>query len=218
MNIYRALIVIVVFLGTVAVPAPGFCQDEADKALALVRKTYSTLEGLTADFVQTEERPGVGVSVREKGLFSFKPPDQMRWDYGGKRPHTVVLNGSRVWIYTPSRKQVILREMSPQEMRKGAATFLGGLQDIEKDFTVQSRARGSGESFPLDLLPIEDDLPYDKISILVNSESGLVERIAIHHKLGNITTITFHGIKTGIKLDDRLFEWNIPEGTEVIEP
>jgi outer membrane lipoprotein-sorting protein len=45
-----------------------------------------------------------------------------------------------------------------------------------------------------------------------------VERIGIHHKLGNITTITFHGIKTGMNLSDDLFEWDIPEGTEVIEP
>jgi hypothetical protein len=57
------------------IPHNGLCRDEADKALALVRETYSTLEGLKADFVQTEERPGVGVSVREDGVLSFSPPD-----------------------------------------------------------------------------------------------------------------------------------------------
>jgi outer membrane lipoprotein-sorting protein len=68
------------------------------------------------------------------------------------------------------------------------------------------------------MFPIEDNLPYDKISILVAGDSGLIERISIHHKLGNVTTITFHRIKTGVKLADKLFEWNIPEGTDVIEP
>ena len=215
MNQAKSLLLIAVLI---LLPVMSAGDDEADRALSLVRETYASLVSLRADFVQIEERPGVGVSVQEKGLLSFKPPDRMRWDYKGKRPHTVIINRSRVWIHTPSRKQVILREMSPQEMRRGAATFLGGLQDIEKDFTVQSRATGSGQSLPLDLLPVEDDLPYEKISILVNSESGLIERIAIHHKLGNITTITFHRIKTGIKLDDELFKWKIPEGTEVIEP
>ncbi len=211
-----AFLVVVVFL--VAFPSPGSCEDEADRALALVRRTYSSLTGLKADFVQTEERPGVGVRVREEGILFFSPPDRMRWDYGGKRPHAVVINSTKVWIHTPSRKQIIVRELTPQEMRRGAATFLSGLDGIEEDFTVQSRATGPGESIPLDLFPIEDNLPYDKISILVASESGLVERIAIHHKLGNVTTITFHGIKTGVKLEDQLFEWNVPEGTEVIEP
>jgi outer membrane lipoprotein-sorting protein len=103
-------------------------------------------------------------------------------------------------------------------MRRGAATFLSGLDGIEEDFTVQSRATDPGESIPLDLFPLEDNLPYDKISILVAAGSGLVERIAIHHKLGNITTITFQGIETGVKLADEIFEWNVPEGTEVIEP
>jgi outer membrane lipoprotein carrier protein len=212
------LISVGIFASLIAIPNTGSCQDEAEKALALVRKTYSSLKGLQADFVQTEERPGVGVSVREKGVLSFKPPDRMLWEYGGKRPHSVVINHSKVWIYTPSRKQVIVRELTLKEMRRGAATFLSGLDGIEEDFTVQSRVTGTGESIPLDLFPLEDNLPYDKISISVASDSGLVERITIHHKLGNVTTITFHDIKTGIQLDDKLFEWDVPEGTEVIEP
>lgn len=212
------LIVIGILAALIAIPRPGVCQDEADRALALVRKTYSSLKGLQAGFVQTEERPGVGVSVREEGTLFFLPPDRMRWDYGGKRPHEVVISGSRVWIYTPSRRQVILRKMTPREMRTGAATLLTGLDGIEEDFTVQSRPIGAGESIPLDLFPIEDNQPYDKISILVAPDSGLIERIAIHHKLGNVTTITFQGIKTGVKLEQKLFEWNIPSGTEVIEP
>jgi outer membrane lipoprotein-sorting protein len=212
------LIVVGIIASLIAIPVLGICQDEADRALALVRKTYVSLEGLKADFVQTEERPGVGVSVREEGVLSFSPPDRMRWDYSGKRPHAVIINSSKVWIHRPSRKQIIVREMTTQEMRRGVATFLSGLDGIEEDFTVQSRTTGPGESIPLDLFPLEDNLPYDKISILVASDSGLVERIAIHHKLGNVTTITFQGIETGVKLEDQLFEWNVPEGTEVIEP
>ena len=212
------MIVVCISASLIGSPVTGLCQDEADRALALVRNTYANLKSLKADFVQTEERPGVGVSVREEGVLSFRPPDRMRWDYGGKRPHTVVINSSKVWIYTPSRKQMIVRNLTPQEMRRGAATFLSGLDGIEEDFTVQSRVTGAGESIPLDLFPLEDNLPYNKISILVASESGLVERIAIYHKLGNITTITFHGMETGVKLEDKLFEWNVPEGTEVIEP
>lgn len=199
-------------------PKNGSCEDEAQRALALVRKTYASLHSLRADFVQTEERPGVGVSVREEGVLYFRPPDRMRWDYKGKRPHTVFINRSRVWIYTPARKQAVVRNLTAQEMRRGAATFLTGLDGIEEDFTVQSRPTPEGQSIPLDLFPLEDNLPYDKISISVAPDSGLIERIAIHHKLGNVTTITFSGIKTGVKLDDGLFEWNLPEGTEVIEP
>jgi len=217
-NLVTILIVLGISASLIGVPVTGLCEDEADRALALVRETYASLKGIKADFVQTEERPGVGVSVMEEGVFSFSPPDRMLWEYGGKRPHSVVINSSKVWIHTPSRKQIIVRELTLQEMRRGAATFLSGLDGIEEDFTVQSRRTDPGESIPLDLFPLEDNLPYDKISILVTSASGLIERIAIHHKMGNVTTITFQGIKTGVKLKDELFEWKVPEGTEVIEP
>jgi outer membrane lipoprotein carrier protein len=217
-NLRMTLVVLGVLASLVVFPAQGFSQDEAEKALDLVRKTYDSISGLTATFVQVEERPGVGVTAREEGKLSFAPPDRMRWDYDGERPHHVVINASRVWIHTPSRKQIILRQVSPADMRKGAATFLGGLDGVEKDFTVQSRPIGPDESIPLDLFPVEDNLPYDKISLLVTPDSGLIERIAIHHKLGNTTTITFHGFKTDVKLPDKLFEWKVPEGTDVIEP
>jgi outer membrane lipoprotein carrier protein len=193
-------------------------QDEAAKALDLVRKSYGSITGLEARFFQTDERPGIGVTVREEGVLSFRPPDLMRWDYEGKRPHSVVINGSRVWIYTPSRNQVIVRKMTPDEMRKGAATFLGGLDGLEEDFTVQSKKTAPGAGIPLDLFPNDENVPYQKISVLVSPDLGLIDRISIYHKLGNVTTITFQGIKTGVKLDDKLFEWDIPEGTEIIEP
>jgi outer membrane lipoprotein carrier protein len=212
------LVGLIVFACVLLLPSTGFCDDEADRALALVRKTYNSLTGLTAAFVQTEERPGVGVTAREEGDLSFAPPDRMRWDYGGERPHHVVINASRVWIHTPSRKQIILKQVAPEDMRKGAATFLGGLDGVEKDFTVQSRPVGPGQSIPLDLFPLEDNLPYNKISLLVTPDSGLIERISIHHKLGNVTTITFHDFITNVKLNDELFEWKVPDDTEVIEP
>lgn len=212
------LIIIPLLLAVLLIPSSVLSDDEADRALTLVRKTYDSLSGLTASFVQVEERPGVGVTAREEGKLSFAPPDRMRWDYSGERPHHVVINSSKVWIHTPSRKQIILRQVSPEEMRKGAATFLGGLDGVEKDFTVQSRPVSPVESIPLDLFPMEDNLPYDKISLLVTPDSGLIERISIHHKLGNVTTISFQDFKTGVKLDDKLFEWKVPDGVDVIEP
>lgn len=201
-----------------AIPGSATAEDEAERALELVREAYASMNSLSARFIQTDERPGVGITSHEKGDLSFRPPDLMRWDYEGKRPHTVVINGHRIWIYTPSRNQVVVTEMTPEQMRKGATTFLGGLSGIEDDFTVQSRSTGPGGNIPLDLFPNDQNVPYDKISVLVMPESGLIGRISIHHKLGNVTTITFQGIRTGVKLSDNLFKWDIPEGTEVIEP
>ena len=214
MRYYAAL-----FLGFFLLVVPGglTAYDETEKALELVRNAYSSLTGLTARFVQTDERPGIGVTSREEGTLSFRPPDRMRWDYEGQRPHVFVLNGGKVWMHTPSRNQVIVREMTPEEMRGGAATFLGGLEGIEEDFTVQSRKTAADEAIPLDLFPTRET-PYDKISILVSPGSGLVERLSIHHRLGNVTTITFHDVRTVVELEDKLFEWDIPEGTEIIEP
>ncbi len=215
MNCRTALLLgLLIFL----LPPHLFGQDETTRALDLVKGTYGSLTGLEARFVQTDERPDVGVSTREEGVFSFKPPDLLRWDYEGKRPHSVVINGDIVWFYTPSRNQAIVRRMTPAERRKGAATFLGGLDGVEEDFTLQSKKVAPGEGIELDMFPLGENVPYEKLSVLIAPDSGLIERISIYHKLGNVTTTTFYDIKTGVKLGNKRFELNPPEGTEIIEP
>jgi outer membrane lipoprotein carrier protein len=192
--------------------------DDAVSAMDLVQRTYKSISTIKAHFVQTEERPGVGISNREEGTLSFLLPDRMRWDYLGSKPHKVVIDGSLVWIYMPTRHQVVKRKMTREEMRQGAATFLSGLDGLEDEFTVQSGNTRPGGRYSLDLFPVSERTPYDRIRILVAPDTGIIERISIYHRIGNITTITFSEIETNVPLPEELFQWDVPEGTDVIEP
>ncbi len=200
---------------------PAAAQESSDPAVSameLVQKTYRHLTTIKANFVQTEERPGVGISNREEGKLSFVLPDRMRWDYIGSKPHKVIIDGNLVWMYLPTRNQVIKRKMSREEMRQGAATFLGGLEGLEDEFTVQAGNKGPGGRYSLDLFPVSEKTPYDRIGILIAQDSGIIERISIHHRIGNITTITFSDIETNTPLPEELFQWDVPVGTDIIEP
>lgn len=209
---------LLVFLLFTSHTTAAYAGDETAQAMALVRETYRTLTSIRAGFVQTEERPGVGVSVREEGSLSFLLPDMMRWDYGGEKPHRVVINGDLVWLYAPSRNQVIRREMTPEEMRQGAATFLRGLEGLERDFTIRSRDSGTERWFVLDLFPHSEMTPYERIGVSISRVTGIIERLSIHHRIGNVTTITFADIETDVDLPESLFGWDVPEGVEIIEP
>ncbi|MFV1956797.1 MAG: outer membrane lipoprotein carrier protein LolA [bacterium] len=200
-------------------PARGLGkEDEVRTALDLLESTYRSVTSLRARFIQSEERPGVGVSTSEEGRMSFMPPGKMRWDYKGKRPHRVVINDNLVWIYTPGRNQVVRREMSLQEMRIGPMTFMRGLESLEEQFRVYPGSDIHEGKYSLDLFPIDEKTSYERIGILISTQTGLLERIRIHHRLGNLTTIEFSDIRTGVKFPDDLFEWDIPEGTKIIEP
>jgi outer membrane lipoprotein-sorting protein len=209
----------ILFLLVFTIPATAQdAPDDAVSAMDLVHRTYKRLTTIKAHFVQTEERPGVGISNREEGTLSFLLPEKMRWDYLGSKPHKVVIDGNLVWIYMPTRRQVVKREMTREEMRQGAATFLGGLDGLEDEFTVQSGNTRPGGRYSLDLFPVSERTPYDRIGILVAPDTGVIERISIHHRIGNITTITFSEIETNVPLPKELFQWDVPAGTEVIEP
>ncbi len=187
--------------------------------LKLVRKAYAEAGGITANFVQTEERPGVGKKTVEEGTLSFLLPDKMLWQYGGRAPHTFGVDGTQVWIHTPSRKQVVKKTVTREEMRSGGATFLSGLEGVEKDFFVTGGARDAKGLLPLTLTPRKPELaPYTAIETRVDPATGLLAEIKILHKLGNTTTIAFSGAKTRVKLSPDLFKLVIPPGTEVVEP
>ncbi len=212
-------ILLTIFLLVLTMPAAAQdAPDDVVSAMELVNRTYKSLNTLKAHFVQTEERPGVGISNREEGTLYFLLPDRMRWDYLGSKPHKVVIDGSLVWIYMPTRNQVLKKEMTREEMRQGAATFLGGLDGLEDEFTVQSGNTRPGGRYSLDLFPVSGKTPFDRIGILIAPDTGIIERISIHHRIGNITTITFSQIETNLPLPKELFQWDVPVGTEVIEP
>lgn len=209
----------ILFLMLLAVPAAAQdSSDDAVSAMELVQRTYRNLTTIKADFVQTEERPGVGISNREEGKLSFVLPDRMRWDYIGPKPHKVVIDGSLVWMHLPTRNQVVRRRMTREEMRQGAATFLSGLDGLEDEFTIQAGSSRPGGRYSLDLFPASEKMPYDRIGILVDPETGIIVRISIFHRIGNITTITFSGIKVNEPVSEELFQWDVPRGTELIEP
>lgn len=200
-------------------PTEGYCkEDEVRTALDLLESTYRSIKSLRASFTQSEERPEVGVSTTEDGTMSFVPPGKMRWDYRGKRPHKVVINGNLVWIYTPGRNQVVRRKMTVEDMRMGPMTFMRGLEGLEEQFIVHPGAENPEGKFSLDLFPRTEMTSYEKIGIQISANTGLLERIRIHHRLGNLTTIEFSDIETGVKLPGKLFEWDVPEGTDVIDP
>ncbi len=194
----------------------GVLDYQAAATLNRVREAYRLVGGITARFIQTETRTGVARTTIESGILSFRPPDKMLWDYQGKTPHRFVVNGDLVWIYTPARKQVVKKKMTLSEMRTGGATFLRGLEGVEQQFDLASAGTDSAGRSLLHLIP-RGETPYEKIEVTVN-QLGLIDAIKIRHKIGNVTTIAFADIKTGVDLPGLLFAFDVPQGTEVVEP
>jgi outer membrane lipoprotein-sorting protein len=47
--------------------------------------------------------------------------------------------------------------------------------------------------------------------------AGRITDLMIFDKSGNTTTLVFSDIREGVALDDRLFVFTVPKGTEIIE-
>jgi outer membrane lipoprotein-sorting protein len=52
---------------------------------------------------------------------------------------------------------------------------------------------------------------------MLADESGRITQLTIFDKTGNTTEILFTDIQENVKIEDKLFHFSVPRGTEIIE-
>jgi outer membrane lipoprotein carrier protein len=202
------------FLGLAAVLAPG-ALPPASAAEALARRVESrhrTLVDLTARFVQTYRSGAIGREVVEKGSLSLKPPGRMLWEYRDPEKKTFVSDGKRFYFYVPADRQVIVRDQG--DLRGIPALLLSGRGDILSQFEVALET-GPPDVQRLRLSPRKPDPEVEKVYVDVDA-GARIRAILVLDAQGNRSRFEFDQIKENVGLPDRLFDFQIPHGVEVI--
>jgi len=60
-------------------------------------------------------------------------------------------------------------------------------------------------------------LLFDKALVEVDKETFYISKLTLFEKSGNMVSFNFSGIKTNSGLRDKLFDFRIPKGVEVLE-
>jgi outer membrane lipoprotein carrier protein len=149
----------------------------------------------------------------------MKKPGRMRWEYQRPEARLIVSDGSTLYLYSPAEHQVIVQE-APQAFTSLAVNFLAGMGRLAEDFRIQwgrpeDKARKG--NLLLELKPIQPQGQIRLILMEVHPETFLVERIVLKDVLANTTVLSFKKVKVNSALNDNLFKFVAPPGTEVIK-
>ena len=111
----------------------------------------------------------------------------------------------------------ILRFGKSTDWRGGAA------KSMKEEFEVSfhsGRIKDAGGRYSLDLVPKDESIRrmLGTITVAVDTESFLVAETETTDALGNRNKLRFENVKTNEKLDDKIFEFQVPDGAEVIKP
>ncbi len=210
---WRALELLIA-LGLAGILAgPGDPPPSPAESLARrVESRHRALVDLTARFVQTYRSGAIGREVVEKGTLSLKPPGRMLWEYREPERKTFVSDGRRFYFYVPADRQVIVRDQA--DMRGIPALLLSGRSDILSQFEVGLETAPPGRQ-RLRLVPKAPDPEVERVYVDVD-DTARIRGILVLDAQGNRSAFEFDQIRENVGLKDRIFDFEIPRGVEVV--
>ena len=202
------------FLGV----TPLLSADPA--ALEIADQAFSRMNSFKGTFVQTyydslQDRTDVS-----KGTVSFLKPGRMKWTYLDPEPMTVIIGSEKIWIVDPLLENVTVQDIQ-QVSRIDSLAFLLRHEAMAKHFkTITPRLdylKTSQELLALYLAPKEENPDFREIQIGLEQGDHQLKQFVIIDHMDNRRNIQFSEMVLNPSLDATQFEFQIPEGMEVID-
>jgi outer membrane lipoprotein carrier protein len=198
-----------------AVASPDVRPPATDVAGAIQRK-YDSVKDFSASFTQTYEGGVLRRKSQESGLVFVKKPGKMRWDYIKPEKKLFVSDGQTMFLYFPNEKQVMKNDVPGQNQATSAVLFLMGKGDIVRDFNVRWADGGLDTTYRLRLDPKTRQAEYDWLEITADRETFRIVGLMAADAQGGKSAFVFSNFKENAGLADKMFQFTIPRGTEVI--
>jgi outer membrane lipoprotein carrier protein len=151
---------------------------------------------------------------KESGVLDLRKPGRMRWEYSDPQGKLAIGDGKFFWQYFPDRNEV---EKTPlRDSDDSPIAFLLGRLHFEKEFqNLQGKPEGADTRITAQ--PKTDALPYTGVELLVTHE-GRIREVKVTGFDNGVMTYTFDQEKMGPKLEEKLFQFQMPKGAQMVEP
>jgi outer membrane lipoprotein carrier protein len=190
----------------------GTAQNGPAAVVAAVEQHYRTLTDLQAKVVQKNFLKSLNKTQTFEGTLWIKKPGRLRLEYTNGQ--LILVDGKEALFYSKKSEQVIKRSFTDFEQMNIPVAFLLGAGQITDSFEVVKS--GDRAKDRIELVPKKAGAAMQKLVIRAD-ESGRIMELAIYDRSGNRTEITFSDVREDAGVDDHLFRFVPPKGTEVIE-
>jgi outer membrane lipoprotein carrier protein len=209
-------LVISAAVSVAALAAPAG-QESPEALAARSQARYDAVRDFEGDFVQSYQGGLLRTKTTEQGTVAIKRPGRMRWVYTKPERKEFVSNGQQIYSYIPRDKQVIVSPM-PTGEQTTPALFLTGRGHLVRDFTV-TRTDVPGApagSIGLKLVPKKTDPEFEWLMIAVDPVRLQIQQLVALDRQGGRSTFTFTNLKENRNLSDKIFDFQVPRGVDVI--
>ena len=208
---------LILLLLLVPVQAGAPARPPAVETARALQQKYDRVQDFTADFVHSYEGGVLKKKSTERGTVQIKKPGRMRWDYTSPEKKVFVSDGRKVYSYIPADKQVMVSDMPADDHATTAVLFLAGKGNLTRDFSV-SYAEGdeTPDTWVLRLDPRQQQRDYDWLVIGIDRKTLQIRTLTAADQQGGRSSFAFSNYRENAGLAEKLFEFKIPRGVDVI--
>jgi outer membrane lipoprotein carrier protein len=187
-------------------------QSVASPETDALQQFVDTVQTLSAGFEQVQKDENGRVLQASSGRLWLSRPGRFRWSYEKPYAQLMVCDGKQLWQYDPDLQQAMVRPAG-DTLQGTPAQLLTDRAALAQHFTVEGAGTEEGAQ-RLRLVPKAADSDFKSIELWL--KDGVPVRMRFHDPLGGSSEVRFDGIRTNTRLDDGLFSFAPPKGTEVI--
>jgi chaperone LolA len=180
---------------------------------ASIDATLKSMSSIETSFTHRFLAKGFRNEQVERGKVVFGSAPRMRWSYSAPEKKEFLFDGTTSWLYTPSEKQVIVSELSPEERRELPFLLLNDPVATNASFHVrESKTKG------LVATVLTAKRPSDairQITIPAGEKDRMIRKLEYSDRSGNRTTFEFTNHRRA-STPDQSFRFSVPSGVEVV--
>lgn len=195
----------------VSLPFTVMAQGQGEAAERL-NELLSAAKTITADFSQMTLSSN-GASMQEtEGTLQVKRPGMFRWHTDPPLEQELVSDGQKIWLYDPDLEQVTIQSLDQRMSHTPALLLSGDVSTIEESFTISWNQGGTVEDFVLE--PKDNESMFDNLRL--SFRDGVLNDMQMSDPIGQRTNILFQNVEMNPALPDSRFNFEIPQGVDVI--
>ncbi|MGB9595915.1 MAG: LolA family protein [Candidatus Poribacteria bacterium] len=222
-NFHKIIFTFTFIMGILAWTRLIFPMD-AEEITKNVKKAYKNMKNFSADFEQTTIV--VGKKRVAVGVITFQKPNLLRQEYyesenSKKISQLIVSDGKAIMSYTPMIKQMTKQEFSSknEEIFPG---FGQSLENVEKNYDIKLIKDEVSEKKGVHCVELtpkkqDEDQMFETIQVWVRDEDSIPVQVMYKDtKNGATFFFSFKNIKINSKIDESIFKFTPPSGTQIV--
>ena len=223
---YAMALSTVVFTGTMLTTTAYAAPASTQVATSNLVKQLSAIQNITADFQQTTKltnartpaKSNTGKPINQhmnqsfSGVMKVARPGKFYWETLQPAKQLIVTTGKSVWIYDPDLEQAVKQDLDDQVANTPALLLSGNAQEIMKAYDV---SQPDAKKTYYSLKPKNTEGAFERLLISFGKNNAPTLMI-LEDSMGQTTTINFKNVKVNTKLDQSIFNFTPPQGTDII--